>query len=276
MNHIKTLLLMVFLTIIFIYLGGLIAGDSGVIIAFVLALAINFFAYWSSDRLAIMMTRSKPLAEEEAPDVYRALRELTARENLPMPRVYIMPTDQPNAFAAGRNPQNSVVAVTRGILQILSYQELKGVLAHELAHIKNRDILINTIAAVMAGALVFISRMGMWGMMFGGSRRGGGAAALIKLALLIFAPIAALLIRMAISRTREYQADASGAMMAQDTEGLASALQKMESYARRRPLEINAATSHMFIVNPLSAKNLGSLFSTHPPVQERVKKLRDL
>lgn len=276
MNQIKTMLLMILLTVVLVYLGGLIAGEQGLIIAFILALALNFFAYWSSDKLAIMMTRSKPLPRNQAPEVYRALEELTRNADMPMPRVYIMPAEQPNAFAAGRNPQNAVVAVTKGILRILNYEELKGVLAHELAHIRNRDTLINTIAAVMAGALVFLSRMGMWGMMLGGSRRDNGAAGLLRIVGLILAPIAALLIRMAISRTREYQADATGAQLAASSRGLTSALQKMDSYARQRPLQINEATSHMFIVNPLSAKNLGSLFSTHPPISDRVKRLRQM
>ncbi len=279
MNHIKTMFLMVLLTAVLILLGGVIAGNEGVVLAFVIALAINFFAYWYSDKMAITMTRSKPLSEREAPQVYKAVYELTQNAGMPMPRIYLMPTDQPNAFAAGRNPGNAVISVTRGLMNMLNYEELKGVLAHELAHIRNRDTLISTVAAVMAGALMFIARMGMWGMMFGGGRRNSGshpAMLLIKLAAIILAPLGAMLIRMAISRTREYGADATGAQIARNPEGLASALQKMESYARRRPLQVNEAASHLFIINPLSARGMGKLFSTHPPIKERVERLQNL
>ncbi len=276
MNHIKTMFLMVLLTLVLLFFGGLLFDETGVIFAFIIALAFNFFAYWYSDSIAVKMTRSRLLKESEAPQVYRAMRELAENSGMPMPRIYIMPAEQPNAFAAGRSPNHSVVSVTVGLLRMLNYEELKGVLAHELAHIKNRDILISTVAAVIAGALMFISRMGMWGLMFGGGRRDGGGSPvmlLIKLAALIIAPLAALLIKMAISRTREYHADATGASMAHNPEGLSSALQKMERYARGRPIEVNEAASHMFIINPLSAKGLGGLFSTHPPVKERVKRL---
>ena len=279
MNHIKTMFLMVLLTAVLLLVGGLIAGSEGVIIAFVIALVMNFFAYWYSDKMAIAMTRSKPLNENEAPQVYKAMQELTYNANMPMPRLYLMPTEQPNAFAAGRNPQNAVISVTQGLVKMLNYEELKGVLAHELAHIRNRDILISTIAAVVAGALMFVARIGLWGMMFGGARRQGGGhpiILLIKLAALILAPLGAMLIRMAISRTREYGADATGAQIARNPEGLASALQKMESAARQRPIQVNEAASHMFIVNPLSAKGVSKLFSTHPPIAERVKRLRYL
>ncbi len=276
-NHIKTMFLMIILTVILMVAGELLLGEGGLIIAFVLALGINFFAFWYSDKVAITMTRSRPLKENEAPEVYGAVRKLAENSNLPMPRIYLMPTEQPNAFAAGRNPSNSVVAVTQGLVRMLNQQELEGVLAHEMAHIRNRDILVSTMAAVIAGALMIISRLGMYGMMFGGRREGGHPIMLlIKLAALILAPLAAILIRMAISRTREYHADATGASISGNPEGLASALQKMENYARRRPLQVNEAASHMFIVNPLSAKGLGGLFSTHPPIQERVKRLRSM
>ncbi len=276
-NHIKTMFLMIFLTIILLVAGELLLGDGGIIIALFVAVVLNFFAYWYSDKMAIMMTRSRPLKESDAPQVYEAVRELAANSNLPMPRIFLMPTEQPNAFAAGRNPANSVVAVTQGLVSMLNQRELKGVLAHEMAHIRNRDILVSTVAAVIAGALMVIARFGMYGMMFGGGRRDGHPALLlIKLGAMILAPIVAILIRMAISRTREYQADATGATFARDPEGLASALQKMESYARRRPLQVNEAASHMFIVNPLSAKGLSGLFSTHPPIEDRIKRLRSL
>ena len=267
---------MILLMAILLLIGGAIAGEGGVIMAFMIGLVLNFFAYWYSDKMAITMTRSRPLKEEEAPHIYRMVSELTHNAGMPMPRLYLMPTDQPNAFAAGRNPQNAVVAVTNGLARMLDQEELKGVLAHELAHIRNRDILINTLVAVMAGALMFIARMGMFGMMFGGGRQGGGGAGLIRLLAIILAPIAAILIRMAISRTREYQADATGAQIAGHPEGLANALQKMESYARRKPVDVNEAASHMFIVNPLSAKGMSKLFSTHPPIPDRVKRLKEM
>ncbi len=277
MNQLRTFLLMAILTVVVVFLGGVIAGEQGLIYALVIAVAMNFFSYWFSDRLAISMTRSRPLPEKVAPKVYQALRELTHSAGMPMPKVYLMPTEQPNAFATGRNPEQAVIAVTSGLMNLLDYEELKGVLAHELAHIRNRDILIGSIAAVMAGALMFISRMGMWGMAFGGGRRqneGGAALAVIRLLALVLAPLAALIIRMAISRTREYGADATGARISGNSRGLASALTKMDSYARRRPLkELNEAVSHMFIVNPLSAEGLTTLFSTHPPIRERVARL---
>ncbi len=278
MNQLKTFLLMTALTVIVVLLGGLIAGEDGLIYALVIALAMNFFAYWFSDRVAIGMTRSQPLPESKAPVVYRALRELTHNAGLPMPRVYQMPADQPNAFATGRNPDRAVVAVTTGLLNMLDYEELKGVLAHELAHIRNRDILIGTIAAVMAGALMFVSRLGMWGMAFGGGRRrdnSGGLLALVRVLALVLAPLAALLIQMSISRTREYAADAAGARISGNPRGLAGALAKMESHARRRPLiGLNEAASHLFIINPLSAQGLTALFSTHPPIRERIDRLQ--
>ncbi|MFY9384736.1 MAG: M48 family metalloprotease [Dethiobacteria bacterium] len=279
MNRLKTFLLLLLLTAIFLLLGHFIAGQEGLIIAFILALAMNFFSYWFSDRFAISMTRSRPLSESEAPGVYRALRELTYNANMPMPRVYLMPTDQPNAFATGRNPENAVIAVTAGLLRMLDYEELKGVLGHELAHIRNRDILIGSIAAAIAGALMFVARLGMWGAAFGGGGRrneGGGAAlALIRLLALVLAPLAALLIQMSISRTREYGADSTAARISGNPQGLASALAKMDSYARRRPLrELNQATAHMFIINPFSAEGLATIFSTHPPIRERIARLQ--
>ncbi len=277
LNHIKTMFLMIILTVILMVAGELLLGEGGLIIAFGIALVMNFFAYWYSDKMAITMTRSRPLKESEGPEVYGAVRKLAENSNMPMPRIYLMPTDQPNAFAAGRNPSNSVVAVTQGLVRMLNQQELEGVLAHEMAHIRNRDILVSTMAAIIAGALMMISRLGMYGMMFGGRREGGHPIMLIiKLAALILAPLAAILIRMAISRTREYQADSTGAVISGNPEGLASALQKMENHARKRPLQVNEAASHMFIVNPLSAKGLSGLFSTHPPIQERVKRLRSM
>lgn len=279
MNRLKTFFLMTLLTAIFLLLGGLLAGREGLIVSFILAMVINFFSYWYSDRMAISMTRSQPLSESSAPGVYRALRELTYNANMPMPQVYLMPTDQPNAFATGRNPDHAVIAVTAGLLRLLDYEELKGVLGHELAHIRNRDILIGSMAAAIAGALMFVARMGMWsGTFSGSSRRGGNSGAglaLFRLIALLLAPLAAMLIQMSISRTREYGADEGAARFSRNPKGLASALAKMEGYARRRPLrELNQATAHMFIVNPLSAQGLMALFSTHPPIEERIARLQ--
>lgn len=278
MNRLKTFFLMVLLTAVFLLLGGLIAGEEGLIVAFILAIATNFFSYWYSDRMAISMTRSQPLSENAAPEVYRALHELTHNAGMPMPRVYLMPTEQPNAFATGRNPEHAVIAVTSVLLRMLDYEELKGVLAHELAHIRNRDILIGSIAAAIAGALMFVARFGMWGAAYGGGGRRNENNAplfLLRLVALLLAPLAALLIQMSISRTREYDADATAARLSGNPRGLASALAKMENYARRRPLhEINQATAHMFIINPFSAKGLTALFSTHPPIEERIARLQ--
>jgi heat shock protein HtpX len=280
MNRLKTFLLMALLTAIFLLLGGLLAGNEGLVVAFVMALAVNFFSYWFSDRMAISMTHSQPLNESEAPEVYRAMRELTQNAAMPMPRLYLMPTEQPNAFATGRSPEHAVIAVTAGLRRMLDYEELKGVLAHELGHIRNRDILIGSIAAAIAGALMFVARIGMWGGAFGGSNRrnGGGAVMMVlRLVALLLAPFAALLIQMSISRTREYGADAAAARFSRNPRGLAGALAKMEQYARRRPMQgINQAAAHMFIVNPFSAKGLTALFSTHPPIEERIARLQQM
>lgn len=276
-NHLKTFLLMVGLTVLFIVLGEAIAGEEGLYIAFFIALALNFSAYWFSDKIAIAMTRSRPLKESEAPEIYQMVQKLSQKANLPMPRLYIMPTNQPNAFATGRNPQNAVISVTEGLIRLLNKEEIEGVLAHELAHIKNRDILIGSIAAVMAGALTVLARMGMWGAILGGGRRrseGGGA--LIQLLALVLAPIAALLIRMAISRAREYQADSTAADITGNPGGLANALRKLQQTAQRQPYQVNEAAAHMFIINPLSgskASSMANLFSTHPPIETRVKRL---
>lgn len=275
MDRVKTFLFMVILTLVLIFFGGIIAGEDGLIIAFGFALVLNFMSYWFSDKIAISMTRSRPLKEEEAPQVYAIVRRLTNRARMPMPRLYLTPSNQPNAFATGRSPSNAAVAVTQGILGILNQEELEGVIAHELAHIKNRDTLISTMAAVMAGALAFLARMGQYRMIFGGRRRDSGGALLQFLAI-IFAPLAALLIRMAISRSREFVADETGARIAGTSSGLANALLKMERHVRGNPMPVNEATAHLFILNPISSKGLGSLFSTHPPIDERVKRLKKI
>ncbi len=277
-NQLKTFVLMTGLTVLFVVLGGVIAGDQGLYIAFFLAVALNFAAYWFSDRLALTMTRSRPLKRSEAPELYEMVERLSKEANMPMPRLFIMPTDQPNAFATGRNPNNGVVSVTQGLLNMLNKDEIEGVLAHELAHIKNRDILISSIAAVLAGALTIVARIGFWGNMMGGGRRreGGAAGAILQLVAIILAPIAALLIRMAISRSMEYHADATAAGITGKPENLASALLSIQRGAQRRPYQVNEAASHMFIINPLSGgkATMANLFSTHPPVEDRVRRLR--
>ncbi len=276
-NHIKTLVLMTALTVIFVILGGAIAGEQGLYFAFFIALILNFSAYWFSDRIAIAMTRSKPLKESDAPELYEMVRQLTQKANLPMPRLYMMPTNQPNAFATGRNPNKAVISVTEGLLRLLNKDELEGVLAHELSHIRNRDILIGSIAAVMAGALTVLARMGMWQAMLGGGRRREGSGAILQLVAIVLAPIAALLIRMAISRSREYLADSTAANITGNPSGLSNALMKLQQGAKRQPYEVNEAASHMFIINPLSGakgRSFGNLFSTHPPIEDRVRRLQ--
>ncbi len=277
MHNLKTVFLMALLTVIFIVFGGIIAGESGLIMAFAFAMAINFIAYWKSDTIAMKMTKSRPLTEEEAPNLHKIIANLSKEAGLPKPKVYVTPGDQPNAFATGRNPKNAAIALTEGIIKLLDKDELEGVIAHELSHIKNRDTLISTLAAVMAGALAFLSRIGRFRMIFGGRRgRSGGAAALIQLLAIIFAPLAAMIIKMAISRSREYKADATAAGITGNPDGLASALRKMESHAKNSPMQVNEATSHMFIVNPLSREGMAKLFSTHPPIEERVEALNKL
>jgi len=280
-NTIKVFLLMGVLTIILVLIGQAVNGPSGALLFFFIALAMNFFGYYFSDKVAIKMTGSQPVSEKEAPELYSTVRNLTIRAGLPMPRLYITPSPQPNAFATGRNPAHSAVAVTEGLMRILNRSELEGVLAHELAHIKNRDILVGTIAAAMAGAITMIANMMQWGLIFGGFRgdddEGGGALGMIgTLVMIILAPLAAMLIQMAISRSREYQADATGARVAGRPDGLAGALLKLEQASRQIPMQVNPATSHLFIVNPLSGATLAQLFSTHPPIEERVRRLQKM
>ncbi len=279
MNNFKAWLLMGLLTVLLVLIGSLINGRSGALLFFIIALAMNFFSYFFSDRVAISMTRSKPLAEHEAPELYDIIRNLTSSAGLPMPKVYITPSSQPNAFATGRNPAHSAVAVTEGLLQILNRSEIEGVLAHELAHVKNRDILIGTIAATIAGAITMIANMLQWGLIFGGGDEdndNGFLGLAATLLMIILAPLAATLIQLSISRTREFQADASGARIAGQAGGLANALLKLERAASRIPMQVNPAASHMFIVNPLSGESFTRLFSTHPPIAERVRRLEEL
>lgn len=277
MHRTKTFLLMFSLIIVFMFFGGMIAGENGVVMAFIFALAINLISYWNSDKLAIKMTKSKPLNKDEAPEIYKIVRRLSQNAELPMPDIYLTPSNQPNAFATGRNPEHAAVAVTQGLIRLLNEDELEGVIAHELAHVKNRDTLISTMAAVMAGALAFLARMGRFRMIFGGRRNNNGAGALLQLVAIIFAPLAAILIKMAISRSREYIADETGGKISGNPEGLASALEKMERYSQGgQPMQVNEAAAHMFILNPLSREGMAKLFSSHPPTAERIKKLRQI
>lgn len=278
MNNFKVFLLMGLLSVILVLIGGAVGGQSGAMLFFLISLAMNFFSYYFSDKVAISMTRSQPVSEQEAPELYNIVRRLTQRAGLPMPRLYVTPSPQPNAFATGRNPANSAVAVTEGLLHLLNRTELEGVLAHELAHIKNRDVLVGTIAATFAGAITMLANIIQWGAIFGMGRDDdeGGAGFLGAILLAIIAPIAAMIIQMAISRSREYGADESGARFAGNTGGLANALLKLESGARRIPMQVNPAASHLFIVNPLSGQSMARLFSTHPPIADRVERLKKM
>ena len=275
-NIFKTALLLGALTVLLVLIGGAIGGQQGMMVAFVLALGMNFFSYWFSDRMVLAMYGAKPIEESQAPALYRIVRTLATRDGIPMPRVYLIPSETPNAFATGRNPQHAAVAVTEGITRILSEEELEGVLAHELSHVKNRDVLIATIAATLAGAITYLAQMAQWAMIFGGRRddeeEGGGMVGGIL--MVILAPIAAMLIQLAVSRAREFQADASGARLAGKPWGLAKALEKLETAGKALPMDASPATAHLFIVNPLSGRSLLRLFSTHPPIEERIARLR--
>ena len=275
MNFFKTTILLAVLTAMLVFAGDALGGRSGAITALIFAGIMNFVTYWFSDKIVLMMYRAKPVTEADAPELYAITRDLTMKAGLPMPKVYIMGNDTPNAFATGRNPGHAAVAVTTGIMRLLTREELTGVLAHELAHIQNRDILISTIAATIAGAISYLAHMAQWAAMFGGTRdneREGNPIALIV--MMIVAPLAAMIIQMAISRSREYGADMGGANICGNPLSLANALRKLEYANKRIPMVgANAATSHMFIVNPLSGGSLLRLFSTHPPIEERIKRL---
>ncbi|MFB3815574.1 MAG: zinc metalloprotease HtpX [Terriglobales bacterium] len=275
-NNLKTVALLGLLTGFILLIGEYFGGQSGLVFALVIAGVMNFVSYFFSDKIALAMYRAKPVTREQAPRVYGIVERLTQRVGLPMPKLFVVPSQSPNAFATGRNPAHASVAVTEGILQILNDEELEGVLAHELGHVRNRDILISSIAATLAGAITVLARMAMFGAMFGGyggdrdERRGGGLGALF---MIILAPIAAMLIQMAVSRSREYQADATGANMTGNPYALASALRKLDMYSRRVPLVANPSTAHMFIVQPLLGMDFASLFSTHPPIAKRIERL---
>lgn len=277
MNTLKTTFLLTLLTLILVGLGWLIGGPAGGLLFFFLALSINLVTYWWSDKIVVRMYRGKEIKEEENPWLHEILERLSQEARIPKPRLYLLPLDVPNAFATGRNPKNACVAVTKGLLQNLNPQGIEGVLSHEISHIKNRDILISTIAASIAGAVMFIGNWLRWMAILGEGEERGGMNLIFLLLLSILAPLAALIVQLAISRTREYQADSSGARISHNPLGLANALLKIESIVQRRPLrEGNAATSHLFIVNPFRGDFLFRLFSTHPPVEERVRRLREL
>lgn len=279
MNTTKTIVLMVGLTVLLVFIGGAFGGRQGMIMAFMFAMVMNMFTYWFSDKIVLRMYGAREVSESEAPVLYSVTRDLAMKMTMPMPKVYIIPSDAPNAFATGRNPRHAAVAATEGILRLLSKEELSGVMAHELGHVQNRDILIGTIAATIAGAISMLAHMAQWAMIFGGGRRDDdeGAGGMIGgILMIILAPIAAALIQMAISRSREYQADATGARICGNPLYLANALKKLHVGSQRIPMNANPATAHMFIVNPLRGGGLVNLFSTHPPMEERIGRLESM
>jgi heat shock protein HtpX len=276
-NIFKTGLLLAVLTAMLVLIGGAIGGQQGMVVAFFFAVVMNVFSYWYSDRIVLAMYQAKPVDEASAPYLYGMVRRLATRAQIPMPRLYVIPTDTPNAFATGRNPEHAVVAVTEGIMRILDEEELEGVLAHELSHVKNRDVLISTIAATLAGAITYLAHMAQWAAMFGGRSHDdddGGSNPIAAIAMAILAPIAAMLVQMAVSRAREYQADATGARIAGKTWGLAKALEKLHMAQQAVPMHANPATAHLFIVNPLTGRSFATLFNTHPPLEDRIARLR--
>jgi heat shock protein HtpX len=274
-NTLKTGILLVIMTLLFMYIGKLIGGLNGMIIAFFIAVVMNIGSYWFSDKIALGYYNAQPISEQEAPELYSMVRRLTVSANLPMPRLYVIPGNVANAFATGRNPQNAAVAVTEGLLHILDRDEVEGVIAHELAHVKNRDILISAIAATFAGAIMMIANLARFGMMISDSDDNRGVNPIALLVTIIVGPIAAAIIQMAISRSREYQADAYGAQISGNPNGLANALEKLQQASSQTQSYGNAETAHMFIVNPLKG-GISGLFSTHPPMEERIARLRSM
>ena len=276
-NTFKTFILLAGLTVLLLLIGQALGGRSGLYFAFFMALVMNMVGYWFSDKIALAMSGAKEVSVNEAPELHQMIEKLAVQAGLPKPRVYIIPQDTPNAFATGRNPEHSAVAVTQGILRILKPAELEGVLAHELSHIRNRDILISSVAAVIAGAISYLATMAQWGAFLGMGRgdddEGGGGNIVGVIVMAIVAPLAAMLIQMAISRSREYQADATGAKIIGAGQPLANALLKLEEYNKQIPMQVNPAQAQMYIVNPLSATGITRLFSTHPPIEERVARL---
>src|ERR1700733_6668521 len=275
-NAFKTAFLLTALTLLLMFIGRAFGGQNGMLLALGIAVVMNFVSYFYTDKIALAMYRAQPATREELPRAYEIVERLTQKIGLPMPKIYVIPTESPNAFATGRNPKHASVAVTHGILGLLNDEELEGVLAHELGHVGNRDILISSVAATIAGAITMVASMGRFAMIFGGfggnrdERRGGGLAGLL---MLIVAPIAASLIQLAVSRSREYQADATGAHYTGNPYALASALQKLDAYSKRVPMAASPSTAHLFIIQPLLGMNFGSLFSTHPPIAKRIERL---
>lgn len=274
-NTFKTAFLLTALTLLLLFLGQVFGGRNGMILALAVAAVMNFISYFYSDKIALAMYRARPVTREELPRAYSIVERLTQKVGIPMPKIYVIPTDSPNAFATGRNPNHASVAVTQGILNLLNDDELEGVLAHELGHVRNRDILISSIAATVAGAITYLAEIGRWGMIFGGydrddNNRGGGFAALF---MLILAPIAAVMIQLAVSRSREYQADETGAHFTGNPYALASALAKLDAYSKRMPMQATPSTAHLFIVQPSLGRSLMNLFQTHPPIAKRIERL---
>lgn len=280
MNTLKVGILLVALTALFIFVGDAIGGRSGAMVAFVLALAMNFISYWFSDKIVLGMYGARPLTPADAPDLYRLVERLAERAGIPTPRLYVVPGEQPNAFATGRSPAHAAVAVTEGLLHLLDRDEIEGVLAHEIAHIRHRDTLTMTVVATIAGAVMLLADMARWSMILGGVRSEDreGSHPLVYLLIMIVAPIAAMLIQLAISRAREYEADATGAKLAGSPEGLISALRKLEQASRMIPMQASPSTAHLFIVNPLRGMGgmLMNLFMTHPPIEERIRRLQQM
>jgi heat shock protein HtpX len=274
-NAFKTAFLLTLLTLLLIFIGGYFGGQNGMLLALVFAGVMNFVSYFYSDKIALAMYRAQPVTREELPRAYAAVERLTQKIGIPMPKMYVIPNKSPNAFATGRNPQHASVAMTQGILNLLNDEELEGVLAHELGHVNNRDILISSVAATIAGAITMLGSMGRFAMIFGGmggdrdERRGGGLGALL---MLILAPVAATLIQLWVSRTREYDADATGAHFTGNPYALASALAKLDAYSRRLPMQATPSTAHLFIIQPFLGMNFGNLFSTHPPIAKRIER----
>lgn len=274
MNSLKTVFLMTLMMVLFLFVGSMLGGETGLIIAFIFALALNFGSYWFSDKIVLKMYRAQEVNRDEYPQLFETVNILSQRAKIPMPKVYIINNPNPNAFATGRNPDNAAVAVTTGIMQMLSREELEGVLAHELTHVKNRDILVGTIAATLVGTITFVARMAGWAAIFGGRDDDDTVS---SLALIIIAPVAAVLLQLAVSRSREYMADAGGAKLSGNALYLASALEKLQVGNKKAPMRnASPSSAHMFIVNPLSGKSVMKLFSTHPSTEDRVKRLREI
>lgn len=279
MNYIKTFGLLAALSALLVWIGHAVGGTSGALAFLAISLGLNFFSYYYSDKMVIKMTGAQPVSENQAPELYAIVRRLAQNAQIPVPRLYLMASPQPNAFATGRNPEHGVITVTEGLVRILDRTEVEGVLAHEIAHIKNRDILLGTVTASIAGAISMIGSILQWGAFLGGfgggdDEDGGSLAGTLVMALV--APIAAMIIQMAVSRSREYQADSTGAALAGNTRGLSSALLKLERSSERIPMQVSPAASHLFIVNPLSGASLINLFSTHPPIAQRVARLNQM